>query len=163
MDLPHFRTGIGVDAHAFSLRHDREMWLAGLLWPGEIGVEAHSDGDVVAHAICDALFSAAGLGDLGTNFGVDRPEYAHASGVQLLQEALTLVHSAGFDISNVAVQVVGNRPKLGSRRGEAIAVLSQALGGADVSLTATTTDGLGFTGEGQGLAAIASALIFTHF
>ncbi len=163
MDLPHFRTGIGVDAHAYAISRDSEMWLAGLLWPGEIGVEAHSDGDVVAHAICDALFSAAGLGDLGTNFGVDRPEYARASGAKLLQETLTLVHNAGFDISNVAVQVIGNRPKLGARRGEAIAVLSQALGGADVSLTATTTDGLGFTGEGQGIAAIASALIFTHF
>lgn len=163
MDIPHFRTGIGVDAHAFSVSLDREMWLAGLLWPGEIGVEAHSDGDVVAHAICDALFSAAGLGDLGTNFGVDRPEYARASGVQLLHETLTLIHNAGFDISNVAVQVIGNRPKLGARRGEAIEVLSQALGGADVSLTATTTDGLGFTGEGQGIAAIASALVFTHF
>jgi 2-C-methyl-D-erythritol 4-phosphate cytidylyltransferase/2-C-methyl-D-erythritol 2,4-cyclodiphosphate synthase len=163
MDLPHFRTGVGVDAHAYSTSNDREMWLAGLRWPGEIGLEAHSDGDVVAHAICDALFSAAGLGDLGTNFGVDRPEYEHASGVQLLHETLTLVHNAGFDISNVAVQVIGNHPKLGSRRGEAISVLSQALGGADVSLTATTTDGLGFTGEGKGLAAIASALIFTHF
>lgn len=163
MDFPHFRTGIGVDAHAFSLSHDRPMWLAGLFWPDEIGVEAHSDGDVVAHAICDALFSAAGLGDLGTNFGVDRPEYAQASGVRLLNETLTLVHSAGFDISNVTVQVIGNRPKLGARRSEAIAALSQALGGADVSLTATTTDGLGFTGEGHGIAAIASALIFTHF
>jgi 2-C-methyl-D-erythritol 4-phosphate cytidylyltransferase/2-C-methyl-D-erythritol 2,4-cyclodiphosphate synthase len=163
MDLPHFRTGIGVDAHAFSSRPDREMWLAGLYWPNEIGVEAHSDGDVVAHAICDALFSAAGLGDLGTNFGVDRPEYAHASGTQLLHETLMLVHSAGFDISNVAVQVIGNRPKLGTRRSQAISVLSEALGGADVSLTATTTDGLGFTGEGQGIAAIASALIFAHF
>lgn len=163
MDLPHFRTGIGVDAHSYSISHDRELWLAGLLWPGEIGVEAHSDGDVVAHAICDALFSAAGLGDLGTNFGVDRPEYARASGVQLLHETLTLIHSAGFDISNVAVQVIGNRPKLGSRRSEAVEVLSQALGGVDVSLTATTTDGLGFTGKGEGIAAIASVLIFTHF
>ncbi len=155
-----YRTGIGVDAHAFSLERDRPMWLAGLHWPDEIGVDAHSDGDVAAHAICDALFGAAGLGDLGTNFGVSRPEYAHASGAQLLAETLALVTKAGFTIANVSVQVIGNRPKLGSRRSEATQALSHALGGADVSLTATTTDGLGFTGEGKGLAAIASALIF---
>lgn len=154
-----YRTGIGVDAHAFSLERDRPMWLAGLHWPDEIGVDAHSDGDVAAHAICDALFGAAGLGDLGTNFGASRPEYAGASGTQLLAETLALVTKAGFSIANVSVQVIGNRPKLGSRRVEAIEALSQALGGADVSLTATTTDGLGFTGEGKGLAAIASALI----
>ncbi len=155
-----YKTGIGVDAHAFSLERDRPMWLAGLLWPDEIGVEAHSDGDVAAHAICDALFAAAGLGDLGTNFGVNRPEYSHASGAQLLTEALALISGAGFAIANVSVQIIGNRPKLGSRRAEAIAALSHALGGADVSLTATTTDGLGFTGEGKGLAAVASALIY---
>ncbi len=155
-----YKTGIGVDAHAFSLERDRPMWLAGVHWPNEIGVEAHSDGDVAAHAICDALFAAAGLGDLGTNFGVSRPEYAHASGAQLLGEALKLVTAAGFEIANVSVQIIGNRPKLGSRRAEAIAALSSALAGADVSLTATTTDGLGFTGEGKGLAAVASALIF---
>jgi 2-C-methyl-D-erythritol 4-phosphate cytidylyltransferase/2-C-methyl-D-erythritol 2,4-cyclodiphosphate synthase len=160
---PHFRTGTGVDAHAFSVDRDRPMWLAGLHWPDEIGIEAHSDGDVVAHAMCDALFGAAGLGDLGTNFGVNRPEYAQASGVQLLGETFQLISEAGFVISNVSVQLIGNRPKLGSRRAEAVAVLSEALGGADVSLTATTTDGLGFTGEGRGIAAIASALIFTHF
>jgi len=161
--MPHFRTGIGVDAHAFATDRDRPMWLAGLLWPDEIGVEAHSDGDVVAHAICDALFSAAGLGDLGTNFGVDRPEYSGVAGVQLLAETMHRITEAGFQISNVAVQVIGNRPKLGARRSEAVGILSNALGGADVSLTATTTDGLGFTGEGRGIAARASALILTHF
>ena len=160
---PHFRTGTGVDAHAFSVHPDRPMWLAGLHWPNEIGIEAHSDGDVVAHAICDALFAAAGIGDLGTNFGVDRPEYSGASGLQLLGESFQLISEAGFVISNVSVQLIGNRPKLESRRGEAIAAMSEALGGADVSLTATTTDGLGFTGEGRGIAAVASALIFTHF
>lgn len=158
-----FRTGVGVDAHAFSQDRNRQMWLAGLHWPGEIGVAAHSDGDVAAHAICDALFAAAGLGDLGTNFGVDRPEYAAASGATLLAQALQLVTAAGYRISNVSVQIIGNRPKLGSRRDEATALLSAALGGADVSISATTTDGLGFTGEGKGIAAVASALIYKSF
>lgn len=161
--VPRFRTGIGVDAHAFSVDHDRPMWLVGLLWPDEIGIEAHSDGDVAVHAICDALFSAAGLGDLGTNFGTARPEYRDASGLQLLAETLQLLSNAGYLISNVSVQIIGNRPKIGSRRSEAVAAISSALGGADVSISATTTDGLGFTGEGRGIAAIASALIYSSF
>jgi 2-C-methyl-D-erythritol 4-phosphate cytidylyltransferase/2-C-methyl-D-erythritol 2,4-cyclodiphosphate synthase len=161
--VPRFRTGVGVDAHAFSLEHDRHMWLAGLYWPDEIGIEAHSDGDVAAHAMCDALFAAAGLGDLGTNFGTDRPEYRHSSGAQLLAETLARISDANYAIANVSVQIIGNRPKISARRKEAIAALSQALGGADVSLTATTTDGLGFTGEGRGIAAIASALIYASF
>lgn len=163
INSPQFRTGLGVDAHAFSIDENRPLWLAGLHWPNEVGVEAHSDGDVVAHAICDALFSAAGLGDLGTNFGVDRPEYASASGAKLLAEALELVSAAGYRISNVSVQIIGNRPKMSSRRSEAISLLSSALGGADVSISATTTDGLGFTGEGKGIAAIATALIYQPF
>ena len=157
----HFRTGVGLDAHAFSMDRDRAMWLAGLHWPDEVGVEAHSDGDVAAHAICDALFAAAGLGDLGSNFGVNHPEYKEASGAKLLGETLRLLHEAHFEIGNVTVQIIGNRPKIGSRRSEAIAALSTALGDANVSISATTTDGLGFTGEGRGLAAIASALIYT--
>ena len=161
--LPRYRTGVGVDAHAFSMDHDRPMWLAGLHWPDEIGVEAHSDGDVAAHAICDALFAAAGLGDLGTNFGTGRAEYRDASGVQLLAETLQRICDADYAISNVSVQIIGNRPKIGSRRSEAITAISNALGGADVSITATTTDGLGFTGEGRGIAAIASALIYSSF
>ena len=156
----HMRTGVGVDAHAFSKDPNRPMWLAGLQWPEVIGVDAHSDGDVVAHAICDALLSASGLGDLGSNFGVDRPEYANSSGAKLLQEVLRLITNAGYAISNVSVQVIGNKPKLGARREEATSALSQALGGANVSLSATTTDGLGFTGEGKGIAAIANALIY---
>jgi 2-C-methyl-D-erythritol 4-phosphate cytidylyltransferase / 2-C-methyl-D-erythritol 2,4-cyclodiphosphate synthase len=161
--VPRFRTGVGVDAHAFSVDHDRPMWLVGLLWPDEIGVEAHSDGDVAAHAICDALLAAAGLGDLGSNFGVARSEYHHASGTQLLAETLQLISDANYMIANVSVQVIGNRPKIGSRRGEAVAAVSEALGGADVSISATTTDGLGFTGEGRGIAAVASALIYSSF
>lgn len=156
----HMRIGFGIDAHAFSQDPTRPMWLAGLHWPGEVGVDAHSDGDVVAHAICDALLSASNLGDLGTNFGVDRPEYAHSSGASLLQEVLKLITNAGYVISNVSVQVIGNRPKLGARRNEATSALSSALGGANLSLSATTTDGLGFTGEGKGIAAIANALIY---
>jgi len=153
------RAGVGTDAHAFSRDESRELWLAGISWPGEIGVDGHSDGDVAAHAICDALLSAASLGDLGSNFGTDRPEYAGASGAQLLKETLVKVSAAGYSINNVSVQIVGNRPKIGSRRAECISALSDALGGAEVSVSATTTDGLGFTGEGKGLSAIATALI----
>ena len=153
-----YRSGIGSDAHAFGV--GRKLWLAGLFWPDQDGVDGHSDGDVAAHAICDALFAATTLGDLGSNFGTDRPQYAGASGVQLLQETLVIITTAGYSISNVTVQIIGNRPKIGTRRAEAIAVISSALGGADVSLSATTTDGMGLTGEGKGIAAIASALVF---
>jgi 2-C-methyl-D-erythritol 4-phosphate cytidylyltransferase/2-C-methyl-D-erythritol 2,4-cyclodiphosphate synthase len=156
-DTHDFSTGVGVDAHAFA--DGRPLHLAGLFWPDEVGVAGHSDGDVAAHAICDALFAASNLGDLGSNFGTARPEYAGASGAQLLQETARLVEEAGYSIAHVSVQVIGNRPKIGSRRVEAIAALSAALGGVDVALLATTTDGLGLTGEGKGIAAIASALI----
>jgi 2-C-methyl-D-erythritol 4-phosphate cytidylyltransferase/2-C-methyl-D-erythritol 2,4-cyclodiphosphate synthase len=153
-----FRTGVGTDAHAFG--EGRELWLAGLLWPGETGVDGHSDGDVAAHAICDALFAATGTGDLGSNFGTSRPEYAGASGTQLLKETLNIITKSGYSISNVSVQIIGNRPRIGARRAEAIAAVSAALGGAPVSILATTTDGMGLTGEGKGIAAIATALVF---
>ena len=151
--------GVGTDAHAFSTDPARELWLAGIYWPDVNGVDGHSDGDVAAHAICDALFSATGMGDLGSNFGVSDPQYSGASGTTLLKETLERITRAGFVIKNVAVQIVCNKPKIGPRRTEAITALSAALAGAPVSVTATSTDGLGFTGEGKGISAIATALV----
>lgn len=152
--------GIGVDVHPYAdPAAQRELSLACLTWPGENGLAGHSDADVAAHAVCDALLSAAGLGDLGANFGTSEPQWAGASGQALLGETLRRLTAAGFRIGNVSVQVIGNRPRIGPRRAQAEAALGDALGGATVRLSATTTDGLGLTGRGEGLAAIATVLV----
>lgn len=149
--------GIGVDVHPFAT-DGRPLALACLAWPGEPGLEGHSDADVAAHAACNALLSAAGLGDLGAQFGTSEPEWAGASGSALLTETARRLRADGWEIGNVAVQVIAPRPRLAPRRAEAAAAMSSAVG-ARVTVAAATTDGLGFVGRGEGLAAIATALL----
>ncbi|MGO3042044.1 2-C-methyl-D-erythritol 2,4-cyclodiphosphate synthase [Ancrocorticia populi] len=152
------RVGTGVDVHGYSDDPDRTLALACLQWPGERGLDGHSDADVATHAACDAVLIASGVGDLGTVFGTDRPEWAGASGEQLLGEAARLTREAGWSISNISIQIIGQRPRFLPRKAEAEAAMS-AVVGAPVGVSATTTDHLGFTGRGEGLAAIATALV----
>jgi 2-C-methyl-D-erythritol 4-phosphate cytidylyltransferase/2-C-methyl-D-erythritol 2,4-cyclodiphosphate synthase len=152
------RTGIGIDIHGYD--ESAPLWLGAIHWPDEPGLAGHSDGDALSHAVCDALLSAAGLGDLGARFGTDAQRFAGAHGEVFISETVALVHGAGFGILNVAVQVIGNRPRLATRRAEVEKRLSELVG-APVSVSATTSDGLGFTGAGEGLAAVATALLIT--
>ena len=152
------RTGIGVDVHRFSADESKKLFLGTIEWPGVPGLDGHSDGDAVSHALVDALLSAAGLGDIGSNFGVDRPEFAGANGKVFLEETVRLLAAAGYSVVNASVQLIGNRPKVSSKRAEVEAALT-AIVGAPVTLGATTTDGLGFLGNDEGVAAVASALI----
>ncbi|MFM8921308.1 MAG: 2-C-methyl-D-erythritol 2,4-cyclodiphosphate synthase [Candidatus Nanopelagicaceae bacterium] len=152
----NFRVGVGVDAHKFA--DSGPCALAGLIWPESNRLEGHSDGDAAVHALCDAVLSAAGMGDVGQVFGIDKPEWQGASGLSMIQHLRKLIEGKSISISNVSIQIVGNNPKISKRRSEAESVLSEALG-APVTIGASTTDTMGFTGRGEGVFVIANALV----
>jgi 2-C-methyl-D-erythritol 2,4-cyclodiphosphate synthase len=150
------RVGFGFDAHAFD--DTRPLFLGGVEIPGSPGLSGHSDGDVLSHAIADALLGAAGLGDLGENFpGDDR--WKGASGLDILRSVAEKLEAAGWRVGNADATVVAERPRLASHREGMQAAVSEAVGGADVSVKLTSTDGLGFAGRGEGIAAFAVALV----
>lgn len=159
-DLSSLRVGTAVDVHAFSTA-PRPLFLACLEWPGELGLAGHSDADVAAHAVCDSILIATGIGEMGSVFGTDLPQWRGASGTALIAEAVRLARAGGWQILNVSVQIIGQRPRFSPRKAEAEAAMSAAVG-APVSVSATTSDRLGFTGSEEGLAAIATALVATH-
>ncbi len=153
-----YRSGIGTDTHRFSADADKPLFLGTIVWDGETGLEGHSDGDALSHAIVDALLSAAGLGDIGSNFGVDRPEFAGANGAIFLSETRSMLQASGWQIENVSAQIIGNKPKVAPHRSLVQLALSEVVG-APVTVSATTTDGLGFLGQSEGVAVVATALI----
>lgn len=159
MEITALRTATAIDVHAFSANKARILWLACLPWPEEQALEGHSDADVAAHAAADALLSASSIGELGTIFGVDQPQYAGASGAQILSESVSLVNKAGWKISNISIQIIGQKPRFSPRKQEAEMVM-QKIVGAPVSISATTTDKLGAIGRKEGIAAIATALLW---
>ena len=157
--MENFRTGVGVDAHKFSTDASAgPCALAGLEWPETNRLEGHSDGDAAVHALCDAVLAAAGLGDVGQVFGIDKPEWKGASGLKMIEHLRSLISEKSITINNVSIQIVGNAPKISKRRDEAQQVLTNALG-APVTIGATTTDTMGFTGRGEGVFVIANALV----
>lgn len=158
-DPRNLRTAVATDIHQFSTDVGRPMWLACLQWPGVTGLEGHSDADVAAHAVADAILIASGVGELGSVFGVGRPEFSGASGARLLGESARLVREAGWDIINASVQIIGPKPRFSPRKKEAEEAMTSVLG-APCTVAATTTDHLGFPGRGEGLAAVASALVY---
>ena len=156
--MDKLRTGVGVDAHKFSTDASGPCALAGLEWPDTNRLEGHSDGDAAVHALCDAVLAAAGIGDVGQVFGIDKPEWKGASGLKMIENLRSLISEKSIAINNVSIQIVGNAPKISKRREEAQQVLSNALG-APVTIGATTTDTMGFTGRGEGVFVIANALV----
>ncbi len=157
--MTDFRVGIGLDAHRFS--EDAALVLGGVDFPGERGLAGHSDGDVLAHALIDALLVSAGLGDIGELFPSGDPQYLDASSIRLLQRTYEVVKSAGFQLVNADCVLVGEEPRIAPLRDAMRARLAGAMGVEPdrVAVRATTTDGLGFTGRGEGLAAQAVALL----